>query len=196
MQQEQQPPLRDLSIGMSICLSTMSALNRTVQIWSRKPGTTGSWFFAVYFIFGSLIQSWYCQVNEDAGLYRDWVPRVAILGLSLVWFAVHGIAHAWFCILGFQFHSYDPGEGILDSLFAKWSSPSATLASDLIVSMVMSIALLLLQSPILSGWYAAMCIWLLFVHFWLVARDAHRKQIWVDSQVEADTWSKQIQRRP
>lgn len=195
MDQDKQQPLRDFSMGMNIALSAIFAVNRTVQIWSRTPGTTGTWFFAIYFVAGSIIQSWYCQVNEEAAAHRDLIPYVAIAGLSLFWFSVHGIIHAWLVLRGKRFHSFEPGVGILNSMFPNWSSASASLGSDLIVAMCISISLLLLQSPILSGWYAALCIWLLVSHYWLVARDARRQQTWVDSQFEAENWSEQIRRR-
>ena len=141
------------------------------------------------------MQAWYCEVNAIASMKLDWIPPSALLGLSLIWFSVHGLTRAWHSIHGAQFHSYESGIGILARLFPGWSDGSQAIASDLCVSMAMSLVLWLFQSPILSGWYAAMCMWLILGHLWVYARDARRRQSWIDSQTEAEIWSEQIQRR-
>ncbi len=196
MEQDKQSSLSDFSFGVDVVLSAVFAVNRTVQIWSRAPGSTGTWFFAIYFVAGSLLQSWYYQVNVEASATSDLISQPVVIGLSLFWFSVHGLVHSWFVLRGQTFHSFDPGVGVLNRLFPKWSESSASLGSDLIVSMLLSTVLFLLRSPILSGWYASLCMWLFVSHYWLVARDSRRRQMWIDSQFEAEHWSEQLKRRP
>lgn len=189
MNQEPQSPVRDLGFGVDIALSAMLAVNRTVQIWSRCPGTTGTWYFALYFVGGSILQSWYCEMNRLASNSSDLIPQAFVAVASLLWFCVHGVLHTFQLARGRTFHSYDPGSPVLGRLFPAWSEESASLGSDLIVAMLLSIAFLILQSPILSGWYAAMTMWLVVTHTWITFRDARRRQIWIDSQFEAEYWS-------
>lgn len=196
MDQEQQKSLRDIGTGLNLVLGTLFSISRTVQIWSRMPGTTGTWFFGFYYFVGSLMQTWYCRVNEETLGRTDLVSQSSIMGLSLIWFSIHGVIRGGQFLRGTRFHSFDPGVGILSLLNPKWNANTVSLASDLLVATALSLFLWLLRSPILSGWYASLCVWLVLAHCWILARDTRRMQAWTNSEQEAAYWSEQLRRRP
>ena len=194
MEQEKQQ-LRDMANGSNLALMLMQGVNRSVQIWSRVPGTTGTWFFGLLFFQGMLIQAWYYQVNVVASKAPDSIPISVSFGLSLIWFAYHGVKRNIYRANGMRFHSYDPGIGILYRAFPNWQPATIDIASDLSVAIALSLLMLVAGSPIQSGWYRGMCIWLVVIHLWNHARDFRRLRALEDAQLEAAYWSEQVRRR-
>lgn len=192
MQSEKQESLSNLSDGVSLGLTLVFSVNRTVQIWSRVLGSTGTWFYGWMIFVGLAIQAWYYQVNLESQQAADLVSWEAMAWLSVMWYSIHGVVRSIQMARGVRFHSYDPGVGILHRLMSGWSPSAIALTSDLAIAVSFSCGLWLLACPILSGWYAGMLLWLVIGHSWQVARDARRRQIWHDAQVEADHWSQQI----
>jgi len=189
MQPQKQDQLCDMSTGFNIALMLLFSVNRTVQIWSRVPGTTGTWFLGLYFFFGGMLQTWYCGVNEQASMRTDSIPPCFVLGLSIIWFAVHGIVRGYQFLQGTRFHSYEPGQGVLAPFLPSWQSDSVGFASDAVTAVGLSLAFALFASPGLSGWYASMCFWLIVAQLWSHARDRRMQQARIDAQVEAEQWS-------
>ena len=195
MQQEKNESLGDFSSGVNLALTVIFSVNRNVQIWSRVPGTTGGWFYGWMYFAGLAVQAWYYMANAQYLQRWDLVHFEFMARLSGIWFAVHGVARAIQLARGIRLHSYEPGVGVLQWALPNWPLWLVGLLSDLGVAIALSGGLWLLDSPIQSGWYAAMCVWLLLGHIWIHTRDARRRQIWHDSQIEADDWSQQIGRR-
>ena len=190
--QQRQQNLIDLSQGMSLALIGIFAVNRTVQVWSRYPGSTGSWFYGWVFFVGLLLQAWYCQINTNAVNRADFVSIEVIAFVSILWFAIHGVIRSFHLLRGLRLHSYEPGQGVFHWMFPTWNSGFQALASDVITAVLLSIWLWLIGSPVLSSWYTFVCFWLLIGHCWGAASQARRRQIWIDSQVESENWSHQI----
>lgn len=190
MGQQKQESLADMSAGIGIALSLLFGVNRTVQIWSRQPGTTGTWYFGFYYFVGAMFQAWYCELNLYASMRSDQIPPHFIIGMSVVWFAVHGISRACFFLRGVRFHSYDPGIGFLAPLCPPtWRCDNVGLLSDLTTAIGLSLAFRFFASPILSGWFAAMSVWLIVAHAWSHARDERMQIARDDAQIEAQQWS-------
>ncbi len=183
--------LRDLSNGMALTISAIFAVNRTVQIWSRIPGTTGPWFFGWLLPIGMCIQGYYYQVNVST-TREDVMPFGFVVGLTLIWLCIHGVKHSLFRQHGLNFHSYEPGSGVLYGMAPRWSLSKFNLASDLFVAAGLSLCLHLLGCPILGQWYAFICVWLPLGQLWIHARDSHRRRKWMDAQIEAQDWSEQL----
>lgn len=187
--------LKDYQAGMNLALILMFSINRSVQIWSRVPGSTGSWFYGWLYFVGLGLQAWYYEVNGQATGYYDAIGWLTFAWFSVMWFGIHGVVRSFHFARGLRFHSYEPGRGIFDWMFPNWKPGSASLASDLAVSMALSIVLAIVRSPILSGWYAAMCLWLILAQVWIKASHSRRHQEWIDAKSEAERWSDQIQER-
>lgn len=194
MQPDKPESLSNISDGVNLGLMLVFSVSRTVQIWSRVPGSTGAWFYGWMILVGLGIQAWYYHANLEARQTMDLLGWEAMAWLSLMWFGVHGVVRSIHLARGLRFHSYDPGQGILHRLMPGWSFAASGLTSDLAVSVALSSGLWLIACPILSSWYAGMCFWLVIGHVWLVARDARRRQLWHDARIDADDWSQQIGR--
>lgn len=190
--QQDQKPIVSMSEANGMLVLTLCCVNRTVQIWSRSLGSTGPWFFTIMFPVGSTIQWWYCAVNEIRFQSSDSFPLWAVGGMGLMWLCAHGVARAFAKQQGVDFHSYEPGSGVLNWAFRNWSPGVANLLSDVTVALFLSILFGITGSPHLSGWYLAMVLWLVVVHGWSWIGERRRYQHWVDAQQEARRWSQRV----
>ena len=195
MEQDKQQSLADFNQGVSLTLIGIFSVNRSVQLWSRSLGSTGGWFFGWVYLVGLAIQGWYYQANVHGSGTEDFVKWEAFVSANIIWFAIHGVVRAFHVSSGIRSHSYDPGVGILQSILPTWSAGSVAIASDLAVAIFLSVSLRLIDSPILSGWYAAMCFWLLVGHVWMRTSRAYRYQGYINTKSEAEQWSNQIKER-
>lgn len=189
--QQKQQNLIDISQGMTLVLIAIFSVNRSVQIWSRCLGSTGSWFYGWMFFVGLLLQAWYCQLNAHATSRADVISFETIAYVSVFWFAIHGVVRSFHFARGIRFHTYEPGYGVLQGMLPTLSVGSTALASDLTVAVGLSLLCWLIGSPILSGWYASICFWLIVGHLWINMSQSRRLQMWFDSQVESNRWSQQ-----
>ncbi len=189
---EKQESLVSLKDGMIVGLTIIFSLSRTVQIWSRLPGTTGDWFYGWMFAVGIAISAWYYELNVQASQAIDFIEWRAMAILSGMWFGVHGVVRAIRQLQGVRFHSYEPGVGVLDRFLSRIAPQYAGVISDIATAFALGVVFRCMGCPIQSGWYFAMCFWIAIGNAWIVARDSRRKQMWVDSQVEATEWSHRI----
>ena len=195
MQQDKQQNLADFNQGVSLALIAIFSVNRSVQLWSRSLGSTGGWFFGWMYFVGLMLQAWYYQANSHFSGSEDFVTWEAFAAVNIIWFSIHGVVRAFHKTRRVPSHSYDPGVGILQSVFPSWSAGTVAVASDLTVAVFLSIVLRMIESPILSGWYAAMSFWLLVGHVWMRTSRAYRYQVYINTKAEAEQWSNQIKER-
>ncbi len=192
MNESKQESFGTLSDGINLGLTLIFSVCRTVQIWSRVPGTTGNWFYGWMFAAGLALSAWYYEVNVEASQAMDFIAWKSMAVASVVWFGIHGVARALHQMRGLQFHSYEPGVGILARWISRLTPNHAGLISDLLVAVVLGISFKLLGSPIQSGWYFAMCVWLLIADRWIRFRDARQVQIYIDAQAQSEDWSRRV----
>ncbi len=195
MENQKQESLVDFSTGMTLALTVVFSVSRSVQIWSRVPGSTGSWFYGWMFVVGLGINVWYYQANVQACQARDFIGLAYVAEASIAWFGVHGIVRLFNNRGTVPSHSYEPGVGILFWLMPALSASTVAIVSDLCVALLLGCVLSLLGSPIQAGWYFAMCFWLSLGHLWIKSRDARNCRVWRDTQYEAEYMSQKINRR-
>lgn len=193
--QDNQKYLHDLNQGAGIAIIAISGVSRSVQLWSRIPGSCGTWYFGWVYLVGLFIQGLHYQLSVLATTRFDRVPLTSTACLAIFWLSVHSIAGSIYRNRGLRFHSYEPGAGILHCWFPAGRSSAIALGSDLVTAVGFSSVLWVLNSPIQSRWYAWMCVWLIVGHMWIQHRDHRRRMTWEDSQFESEHWSEQIQRR-
>lgn len=184
-----QEPFQD---GYAMLMCLLFAVTKTVQLFSRRPGTTGTWFFGFVFWIGFGIQLLYYQANVEATGRFDAVPEKAFLLIHIGWFLFHRVRRFFEPRRRGRVHSYDPGVGILRNAFPNWSLGAANFASDAIVSGLMFLACFYGGCPILAGWYFYMPIWLLLEGACSQFRLDYQRQRLDDAQVEADAWTKML----
>ena len=190
--QQQQQHLRN-TLGLTLGL--MFSVNRTVQIFSRRIGSTGNWYYGVFLLVGVGVQIYYCEVNAQLSETRDTISVLVMIMATIIWNAAHSMGRLIQRVNGQATHSYDSGIGILASWFPTWQPSIVSLVSDLAVATTVGACCYLLGSPILGGWYLSVAIWLIAAECFLSVRDRVRGQRMVDARAEAEYLSRQVYRR-
>jgi len=108
-EQQESDFVRDFSKHVNWALVAMFAASTPAQIWSRVPGSTGGWFFGFFFVGGFVMQLLYIEIKSSVIGRYDAVSFAAVLGLSLIWFGLHGVRRTYLRSKGLHLHSYDTG---------------------------------------------------------------------------------------
>ncbi|MCA9194634.1 MAG: hypothetical protein KDB03_22840 [Planctomycetales bacterium] len=192
---EQTQPAQDLQGGFALLVFLIFSVNRSVQVFSRIPGTTGLWFFAFFFWFGLGIQAYYYYANVQALARLDAIPEMWFVYTQIAWLQVHTLMRFVTWLRGYRLHSYEPGLGLLHRVLKRWDADWMGLASDVLVAGALGVACHAMDCPIHSGWYFAMIPWLIIGKIVISARDQLRLQRMQDTQIEASVWSQRLKER-
>lgn len=196
MNTQQQPdPDEQLKGGVSLVIFMIFSVTRSVQLFSRLPGTTGPWFFGITFWIGLAFQLYYYQANVEASGRFDAIPDMLIIYPQIAWLVVHWAMRQLTRLKGYRHHSYEPGLGVLHRILPNWQADWMGLASDIVVALSMGGICYLLDCPILGIWFLAMIPWLLLAFALIQGRDNIRMQRMDDARIEADDWSQRIRDR-
>lgn len=192
----QQPnPDEELRGGVALAIFLIFSVTRSVQLFSRVPGTTGPWFFGITFWIGLAIQLYYYQANVEASGRFDAIPEQLLIATQFGWLVVHWMVRAKNRFQGVRLHSYEPGLGVMNRLLPNWHLDWMGVTSDIAVAAVLGGTCMLLDCPILGSWYFAMIPWLLIGQAFIYGRDSLRVQRMEDAQIEADVWSQRFRER-
>ncbi|MCA9217974.1 MAG: hypothetical protein KDB27_33115 [Planctomycetales bacterium] len=181
--------------GITLALMIVFSLTRTVQLFSRLPGTVGPWFLSVFYIVGLSIQLYYCEMKAATTGVLDLVPTTLFLSVCILWHFVHGVFRRLAVAKGAVFHSYEPGLGVLCYLYHGWKLWQIGLISDLAVASTLSFVFYVLRCPHLSSWYLSMIPWLLVGQAYLFVRERFERQTVNDAQIESQIQSQKLWRR-
>lgn len=190
--QQQSSPDEQLQGGVGLAIFAIFSVTRSVQLFSRLPGTTGPWFFGVFFWIGLFIQLWYYQANVQASGRFDAIPDMLIIYLQFAWLVVHWGWRKWTWLKGYRLHSYEPGLGVLHRVLPTWPAEWMGLASDIFVAAALGGICYLANCPILGSWYLAMIPWLLIAQAVIQGRDYMRMQRMDDARIESDEWTRRL----
>ena len=168
-------------------------VTRTVQLFSRVPGTTGSWFFGMAFWIGFGIQLFYYQVNVQSSGQFDAIPDRLFVYAIIGWLILHAVCRSHNRSKGMRCHSFSPGLGIFYRWLPNTPEHRIGLISDMATAALLGALGYFFGCPILGSWYLSMTIWLLMAQGCLHARDRYRTQRMDDARIETDAWTRQLQ---
>lgn len=179
--------LRDSQVGFYLIYITLTAVGRSVQLWSRIPGTCGRSTLGFSFLASQALLLLFIEVHVSSLRTLDAVPVTTLIGVNLLWWALHNVLR----LRGGIRHSYDPGQGFLTAgvarvLPANCHHFTVGAISDQVTAVGLAYALHLMNCPHLSRWYwlASMC--LAVTYLWNSLTEDRRLRNWQDAQIEAD----------
>jgi len=181
--------------GFAIVAALICSVTRTVHLFSRWPGSCGTWHFGIFFFIGFAIQLLYYQMNVEASGHFDAIDdRIMIFG-SLGLLLLHNLA-GWFSwFKGQRNHSWSQGVGILCRLMPNSDEVSVTLLSDLLACASLATICHWIDCPILSSWYVCMIFWCLVNHAMVSFRHGFQMQRLQDAQIEQQYWSSEVEQQ-
>jgi len=179
--------------GLGVFLMFIFTIGRSVQLFSRVPGTSGPGLVLAS-LFSILTQVWYYQMNVDASGSSDSIAIEWVFLVQIVWFLYCVCATIWNQLPGYGLDLTDIGVGI----FRRWLPNSENSVVGFVSDMALAIGLacffFAFDSPILGGWYRAMVVWLLIGHVWLKARNDIELQRIKNARSRAEYWSNRFNR--
>ena len=187
---------REFGNHVSIVMLAMFSISTTAQVFSRKIGSTGGWFLGLYFVAAQFAFVLYGQIKTAVLGQPDAIPMEFTLGISLVWFALHGIVRAWHQSRGREAHSQDPGTGIFCRFYPALPPWLSTLISDGCVAVILALLFDVSDSPVQRDWFVWMVLpSLVITQAWVQSRQRFIKQRFIDASAEANHYSDTIGRR-
>ncbi len=179
--------------GLGAVLIFVFTIGRSVQIFSRIPGTSGAIFVLAW--LGSFIaQAWYYQVNVDASGTPDLIAIEWMLLIQAVFFLVGLVILICRQVRGEEVDPFVIGTSIFSRLLPNIKPANQDAASDMIVAAGLSLFFFALDSPIQGGWYRAMLFWMLIGHLWLAACERIQSRRLRNAQRRAAYWSRRLPR--
>lgn len=163
-----QEELKSARNGIACLLLLAILLGRTVQIFTRKPGTSGAFLVLASLLSIFPFSFFYLGSYERSEIADAIDPTYYIYAFGF--FAFMEIA---FAVLN-SFRDTQPGlrvlgTGILQSRFPGWHPDIAGLVGDVTVALMLAGIFHVNDSPIQANWFAAMAGWICVVHlalFW------------------------------
>lgn len=186
---------QELQNGWALVMVLIFSVTRTVQLFSRVPGTCGMWHFGVIYVLGFVIQLLYYQMNVEASGQLDAIPDAVFIFGNLGVLMFHNLAGWWRWSKGYRCHSWCSGLGVLHRFMPRSSDTAVAVISDILVAALLSGICYLFACPILSGWYLSMIGWCLLAQGVLAARKSFQLQRLDDAQFESDAWSADLRER-
>lgn len=187
---------KDLKAGMDLVMLLIFSVTRSVTLYSRMLGSTGPYYFLIYWI-GVLIQAYYCHVNVIASGRMDAMPFSALLLINFAWLMIHIVKGRFNAQNGERLHSFDPGIGVLAaySWTRSWRGWQVNVVSDIVTALNLGGFFFLTGSPVLGSWYVAMIVWILIEHLFLYARDTLQMQRMHNAKIETQHLSDRLKQR-
>ena len=172
--------------GVAVLLVVSYTLGRSVQLFSRKPGTSGG-----VPIVGSMIaivafSCYYVVTVQELGR-EDAIGLEYLILASLIWLVID------FAKATFRRRSavgdYCLGRGILWRWLPNMSFRSVGFSSDLVVASTAGLFFHWMDSPIQANWFAAMIAWLSITHAWYLIRVISIRQRMKRAIARSSFWS-------
>ena len=166
-------------------------VSRTLQIFSRKPGSSGIMLLLAW-IPAAFIQHFYflgCVENYGR---TDATPYELLILVQLA---------MWFCgVLIFLSRNKAPkhrslGNGLLGKLFPHTAPNKVGIISDAAIGLLLIVLLHALQSPTQAGWYQAITCWTLFCHGCIYLHGWSLRQRVKAAKRRAKHWRKDVRGR-
>ena len=139
------------------------ALARTLQVFSRTPGSCGVLLLAAW-LAAVAVQAVYFQGHIEKHGVIDATPyHWMLVAQSLPW-SVGCLMTVFRSRRRRPIPDRELGRGILSSHLPKLSITAAGVVSDIAIGCVLIVALHLLGSPVQAGWYQVITGWAVFCH--------------------------------
>lgn len=145
-----------LIAGLTVC--------RTVQVFSRTPGSAGSIFVAAW-AAGVLVQGFYFHGHMQLHGRVDLIPFELVIAVQSGWWLLGLLVTFARLYRGNQASDSELGRGALTPYFPQLSSYAVGIVSDVTVGLILAGFFRLFASPVQSNWYLVMVGWLLICHF-------------------------------
>lgn len=173
-----------LIAGLAVC--------RTLQVFSRVPGTTGL-YSQLAWLAGATIQGFYLFGHTEKYGRIDRISFESILTLQYLWWLVGvGIA-VWSSRRRTANARLYPGRGIF---FAHWMRDDfAGLGSDAVIGIGLIVLFRVFGCPTLANWYSVILGWTVLCHALLFGHE-----LWIRLRIRAAKrrsayWNKQVRGR-
>ncbi|RCS46477.1 hypothetical protein DTL42_16095 [Bremerella cremea] len=174
--------IRSIRNGIGGFLIAGFAMGRTLQIFSRSPGSAGSilvaaWAFAVF------VQGYYLHGHTQLHGRIDAIPFELLIAAQVVWWLVGLVLTFVHILYRTQARDSDLGRGVLSCYFPRLSTTAAGIVSDVGIGLALAALLRLFASPVQSNWYLIMVGWILICHFafflhqWYLRKRVHAAKL-------------------
>lgn len=156
--------MRSLRNGIGGFLIAGITVCRTVQVFSRTPGSAGSILVAAW-AAGVLVQGFYFHGHMQLHGRVDLIPFELLIAIQAAWWLLGLVVTFARLYQGSQASDSDLGRGVLTPYFPQLSSNAVGIVSDVSIGLLLAAAFRLFASPVQSNWYLVMVGWLLICHF-------------------------------
>ncbi|APZ93411.1 hypothetical protein [Fuerstiella marisgermanici] len=173
-----------LIAGLTVC--------RTLQVFSRIPGSSGLWLNLAW-IAGAAIQGFYLSGHVQKYGRVDVISFEAFLTFQYLWWLVDVAIRIWFSRKRSRPARLYQGRAIF---FRHWMRDDiAGVASDVVVGVGMITFFRVLACSTLANWYSVILGWTVFCQGFLLARE-----LWIRLRIRATRrraayWQKDVRGR-
>ncbi len=183
--------MKSARTGLGLLLLTIFTLGRSVQVFSRIPGTVGPAFLLAHLV-SMFVQYWFYVGTVEHSGETDMIGIGWIIGAQFVWFA-YGVCQTFrFRRLGIDVEFKDLGIGILQTRYPQMTMAQSGVLSDLSIAGAIMLVLFAFGSPISGVWYLVMIFALLFAHAWMEFRHRDGMQRMKDAKTRAQEWVQKL----
>lgn len=170
------------------------AIGRTLQVFSRVPGSVGR-NLVLAWIVAAFVQGYYMYGHLQLHGRIDALPFELLIAVQTGWWFVGLVLTAGHRFHQTQPHNSDLGCGVLSLYFPQLSPITAGIVSDVAVGLALAGLLRLCASPILSNWYLVMVGWILICHFALILYQWYLGKRVQHAKRRSDGWRTEVRGR-
>ncbi|MCD0458130.1 hypothetical protein [Roseiconus lacunae] len=180
--------------GISGFLMLGFAVGRTVQIFSRRPGTSGLWMLVAW-LPGVGLQGFYLAGHAQKYGRTDATPFEWLIAFqALIWMYCLVVA-----VLQATFRTSPPmkdiGTGVLGRYLPISLQNQSDPLSDAVVGIVLIMGLHLIGSPVQAGTYQVIVGWIMICHCCVFYRDWSFRQRMRQTKARAGRWHEDVRGR-
>lgn len=170
------------------------ALGRTLQVFSRRPGSSGLWLLLAW-LLGVSLQGFYLIGHAEKFGRVDATPFEWLLAAqALAWLFCFAIACAQ--AIGRRLPPMNEvGAGILEKYLPKTMRRHAGIISDALIGGVLIVGLRQLGSPVQAGTYQVIVGWVMACHAGVFYRNWVFQQRIRSAKYRALHWHKDVRGR-
>ena len=173
-----------LIAGLAVC--------RTLQVFSRIPGSSGLWL-SLAWMAGTVIQGFYLYGHVQKYGRIDAIPFEAFLTLQYLWWLADVAVRIWLSRKQSKPARLYQGRGVF---FRHWMRDDiAGPASDVVVGLGLILFFRLFGCPTLANWYSVILGWTVFCQGFLFAHELWLRLRIRAARRRATRWQKDIRGR-
>ena len=184
---------KSLRNGIGGFLMAGFAMGRTLQIFSRTPGSVGA-ILVVAWAGAAFMQGYYLHGHVQTYGRIDAIPFELLIAVQVVWWLVGLVLTFGHVLYRTQPRDSDLGRGILSFYLPQLSPADVGIVSDVAVGLSLAGVLRLCASPIQSNWYLAMVAWILICHVALFLHQWNLRRRIREAKQRAVGWRAEVRR--